>query len=172
MTLASNEIVTQRERGMINITPFFEARLQPASYDLTLGCNWALPVPEDIVEPYRESQPEDHWSRFKSSDYLLRPGEFMLATTTERVELSTQFCARVEGKSTLGRWGLLVHTTAGFVDPGFSGLITLELRNVGPFTLRLRAGMPICQVAFDRVEGATEAYKGRYQGQLEVGLPY
>lgn len=190
--LSDVEIRRNVHQGNISIDPIDWEALQPASLDLKLGVHVARPAlpfhgtdgnGRTFIDPFTldNEQREGFWNRTELSAVgpdrwpqgALHPGAFMLASTAEEIKLSPMFYARVEGKSTLGRWGLLVHTTAGFIDPGFEGPITLELRNVGPFILRLRPGMPICQIAFGRVEGRVlRSYNGNYQHQKGVGLPY
>lgn len=176
--LSDTEIRLGRARGHIVLKHADEAAIQPASFDLHLGRHYAVPLaredrPPAVVRPYSVEDPDSLWTRITVKNYLLVPGQFLLATTREEIRLDSTVYARVEGKSTLGRWGLLVHTTAGFIDPGFHGPITLELRNVGPFALDLYEGMRICQIAFGGVYGRVErAYAGHYQNQQGVGLPY
>lgn len=100
--------------------------------------------------------------------YLLRPGELVLGVTAEKITVPDSMAARVEGKSTIGRWGLFVHVTAGFVDPGWSGRITLELYNASPYLIILEPGRRISQICF--MSGNTRArtpYHGKYQGDEE-----
>lgn len=109
------------------IRPFKEENLQPASYDLTLGSVGIWPVGEP---------------------YLLEKGKFLLASTEEFVKLPARLAGRIEGKSSLARKGIIIHTTAGFVDPGFQGQLTLELSNLGEDPFPLEIGMRIAQIAF------------------------
>ena len=103
--------------------------------------------------------------------FILHPGEFVLGSTLERVRLGTDIVARVEGKSSLGRLGLLVHATAGYVDPGWDGHLTMELSNVSTLPIRLYYGMKIGQLCFFRLTSpsenpyGSEKYGSRYQGQ-------
>jgi dCTP deaminase len=105
--------------------------------------------------------------------FILHPGEFVLGQTLERVTLPNDLVARLEGKSSLGRLGLLIHSTAGFVDSGFSGNLTLELSNVANLPITIYYGMPIGQISFMRMDGPVERPYGRddtgskYQGQAE-----
>lgn len=172
--LSDTAILAEMTAGRLTVSHFDEAALQPASIDLRLGADWAFPRPPlGAIRPYSLTDSESYWQRASLDRHVLNPGEFALATTAEEVKLDRSLAARVEGKSTLGRWGLLVHTTAGFIDPGFEGPITLELRNVGPFRLRLDFSMYICQIAFERVEGEVrKPYSGHYQRQKGIGLPY
>src|SRR5688572_28450762 len=108
-----------------------------------------------------------------SEPFVLHPGEFVLGQTLERVSLPDDVVARLEGKSSLGRLGLLIHSTAGFVDAGFSGNLTLELSNVANLPITIYEGMPIGQISFMRMDGPVEnpygqgARGSKYQGQAE-----
>lgn len=160
--------------------------IQPASVDLRLGSEFAmwkdlqaklsLKLVADPADPKDPGWPE--MEKVEAKEYLELPtGIFVLGTTLERVSLGPRVAARVEGRSTLGRLGLVVHATAGFIDPGFEGNITLELFNMGAFPIRLRPGMSICQLAFDWLETPARAPYGsglrasKYQGQSGVKLP-
>ena len=123
------------------IEPFEEPNLQPSSYDLTLGDSIiCLDISEDrITIPYGK------W-------LVLEPNDFILATTIEKVRIPNDMVARVEGKSSLGRIGLLTHITAGFIDAGFEGNITLELKNIGPKDIALKKGSTIAQICFDELD--------------------
>jgi dCTP deaminase len=105
--------------------------------------------------------------------FVLHPGEFVLGQTLERVRLPDDLVARLEGKSSLGRLGLVIHSTAGFVDPGFEGNLTLELSNLANLPITIYQGMPIGQISFMRMDGAVEHAYGageagsKYQGQTE-----
>jgi dCTP deaminase len=95
----------------------------------------------------------------------IRPGSFVLAHTAEHVRIPDDLVAVVDGRSSFGRLGIMVHVTAGYIDPGFEGQITLELKNVGPAVVRLYVGDRVCQIRFHRMTGpATKPYSGKYQG--------
>lgn len=171
-----------RERPDFGIEPFDEDNLQPASYDLTLGDEWIVPVqgpPETYVDV--EDGLPSSWKRAYSAEEFVvssaqQPdsgpvdsGPFVLAHTQETLSLPDDVTAEVKGRSSMGRLGLIVHT-AGWVDPGFSGQVTLELVNVSPNPIRLSAGMRIGQVVFNRTTGSVaepygEQSDSKYQGQ-------
>ena len=102
--------------------------------------------------------------------FVLHPGEFVLAVTMERVEIPDDIVGRLDGKSSLGRLGLIVHSTAGFVDPGFKGRLTLELTNIANLPVLLYSGMPVSQISFVRLTTPADKPYGRdgskYQGQM------
>lgn len=152
------------ETGLIDISPFDEKRLQPNSIDLILD--------DEILFYDREY---DEFEKDKISNYdfpYLVPGAFILASTVEHISLGNGVCAQVDGKSSFGRKGLQVHQTAGFIDAGFSGNITLEMTTIGQ-PIKLEVGMPICQLVFwdaypsDKPYGS-EGLGSHYQGQLGV----
>lgn len=160
----------------IRIGPFDAAKqIQPASVDLRLGGEFAL-FPDRVQEV-------DLIGRHVEMDAIavpvggyhpLEPGGFALATTVEHIELGPGIVGRVEGKSSLGRIGLAVHVTAGFIDPGFRGQVTLELFNASPNVIRLRPDVFICQMSFHECNTESKRPYGspglgsRYQGQKGV----
>jgi dCTP deaminase len=167
------EILAALESGELGIDPFDPAMVQPASVDVRLADTFRiidtqrhavidpLDVPADltwgVVPPY--GQP-----------WHIESGEFMLASTMETVTLGSKLAARFEGRSSLGRLGLLTHVTAGFIDPGFKGSITVELVNLSPLPIKLTPGMSIGQLCFYRLTSpCRRSYGspgvGRYQGQ-------
>ena len=165
----SDVCIKQAQRcGKINITPFDETRIQPNSIDLTL---------DDEIMIY--DKVFDEFETISISDYgyiEILPNDFILASTVERVSLSNGVCAQVDGKSSYGRKGLQVHQTAGFIDAGFSGNITLEMVTVGQ-PIRLEAGMPICQLVFwdaypSEKPYGSEGLGSHYQGQTGVTRSY
>jgi dCTP deaminase len=175
------------EPHRLDVTPVPEdVQFQPASLDLRLGnefkhfvrpLNPTNAAPLDPTRPYPTEWMET--TTVASIDgaesfFVLVPGVFTLATTLERVKMPVDLVARVEGKSSLGRLGLIIHATAGFVDPGFRGNITLEMMNLGPRPIALKIGMRICQLSFEKVDGRVERpyghpdLKSKYQGQTGV----
>lgn len=133
----------------IRVGPMLPEQLQPASVDLRLGTEFVRFTPCEAVDMRDRAVPTYPISVGTGDSYFeLKPKELVLGMTIERIELGPRVCASIEGKSSLGRMGLAVHVTAGFVDPGFRGQITLELFNLSPSPIRLRPGMAVCQVAF------------------------
>lgn len=160
--------------GRIKIDPLDPEALQPSSVDVRL--DRAFRVFANHRYPFidvRADQP-DLTEVVKVDDdeaFILHPGEFVLGSTHERVVLPHDLVARLEGKSSLGRLGLLIHSTAGFVDPGFDGHLTLELSNVATLPIAIYPGMKIGQLAFFRLDQPAERPYGsdelgsKYQGQ-------
>ncbi len=159
------------EEGRIEIDPFEDSFIQPSSVDLR--CDNAFRVFENHKYPHidpREIQ-DDLTSEVivpNGEPFILHPGEFVLGATLERVRLGNGIVARLEGKSSLGRLGLLIHSTAGFVDPGFDGYLTLELSNVANLPIAIYPGMRIGQISFYQM--TTEAEHP--YGSNEAGSKY
>jgi dCTP deaminase len=171
MPLVDHEISTEIRLNNLGITPFRSEQLQPASYDLRLGAE--VRVPRKTVQKinfFDGSWPHEYTDKQPTDDTMIAPGGFLLGTTMEYIELPSDMVARVEGKSSLGRVGLAVHVTAGFVDPGFRGEITLEIANLAPWSIELAEGMKIGQIVFERTNTPLRDYSetGRYQGQVGV----
>jgi dCTP deaminase len=134
--------------GHLDISPFDPERVQPASVDLLLDQYVRTLNDPETGEIDVADVKEGHTTLAEISEggWLMQPGDFLLGSTVERVTLPNGLAARVEGKSSLGRLGLTVHVTAGFIDPGFSGQITLEIANLSGKPIRLRRLMPIAQL--------------------------
>ncbi len=174
MLLSDRDIRADLEAGRIGLEPYAPELLQPSSIDVRLDRFFRLF--DNHKYPYidpAEDQPE--LTRLIESKpgepFILHPGEFVLGSTFELVTLPDDIAARLEGKSSLGRLGLLTHSTAGFIDPGFSGHVTLELSNVATLPIKLWPGMKIGQLCFFQLSSPSERpygsaeYSSRYQGQ-------
>ena len=176
MVLADRTIRRLIGEGRIGVEPYEEALLQPSSLDVRVDRFFR--VFRNSRYPYidvkREQEELTELVEVSGDEpFILHPGEFVLGSTLERVRLPDDLVARLEGKSSLGRLGLLIHSTAGFVDSGFSGNLTLELSNVANLPITIYQGMPIGQISFMRMDGPVERPYGsgeagsKYQGQAE-----
>ncbi|HVM40731.1 MAG TPA: dCTP deaminase [Acidimicrobiia bacterium] len=174
MVLSDASIRKAIADGRILIDPFDEADLQPSSVDLHIDRYFR--VFRNHTTPYIDPKvnQEDLTEMVEVAEdgmFILHPGEFVLGSTAERVALGDDLVARLEGKSSLGRLGLLIHSTAGFVDAGFDGHLTLELSNVATLPIALYPGMKIGQISFFQMTTAAEKPYGstergsKYQGQ-------
>lgn len=174
MLLSDRDILHSIDEGAIGLDPWEPAMVQPSSVDVRMDRYFR--VFENHRYPFidpAEEQPE--LTRLVEVDpddaFVLHPGEFVLASTLEQVSLTSGIAARLEGKSSLGRLGLLTHSTAGFIDPGFSGHVTLELSNMATLPIKLWPGMKIGQLCFFRLTSQTlhpygsNEYGSHYQGQ-------
>jgi dCTP deaminase len=175
--LSDGAILRLVSEGRIKIDPWDESMVQPASVDLRLGHSFRVFHNHKITAIDLREPPSGITERIDVSDdepFVIHPGEFCLGRTRERVELPDDIVARIEGKSSLGRLGLIVHATAGFCDPGWRGTLTLELNNLTRVPIRLYAGLPIAQLSFMTLDAPAlrpyghEALGSHYQGQEEA----
>ncbi|HEY5221657.1 MAG TPA: dCTP deaminase [Microbacteriaceae bacterium] len=174
MLLSDRDIKAELNAGRIALHPYDPDMLQPSSIDVRIDRYFRLfdNHKYPFIDP-AEDQPElTHLVEVDTDQaFILHPGEFVLGSTYEQVSLPDDVAARLEGKSSLGRLGLLTHSTAGFIDPGFTGHVTLELSNVATLPIKLWPGMKIGQMCFFRLSSAAEhpygsgPYSSRYQGQ-------
>ena len=174
MILSDRTIRQEIDGGRIVIDPFDPSCIQPSSVDLHVDATFR--VFHNARYPYIDVKKEmpDLTELVEVKDgepFILHPGEFVLGSTLERVRLPDDLVARLEGKSSLGRLGLLIHSTAGYVDPGWDGYLTLELSNVANLPITIYPGMKIGQISFFRLSTAAETPYGsdqagsKYQGQ-------
>jgi len=172
--LSDRDLRAEIASGRVRLEPYDEAMVQPSSVDVRLDKYFRLfdNHKYPFIDP-AEDQPD--LTRLieieRDEPFILHPGEVVLGSTFEVVTMPDDLAARLEGKSSLGRLGLLTHSTAGFIDPGFSGHVTLELSNVATLPIKLWPGMRVGQLCFFRLSSPTEnpygsaKYGSRYQGQ-------
>jgi dCTP deaminase len=173
--LSDRTIRAEIAAGRIVVDPFDPSMVQPSSIDVRLDDRFlvfrshtrpVIDVKQDMTDLTELVRADD------DQPFVLHPGEFVLGSTAERVGLPDDIVGRIEGKSSLGRLGLLIHTTAGFVDAGFQGYLTLELSNVATLPITLYPGMKIGQISFLRMDGPAEHPYGsgtlgsKYSGQV------
>jgi dCTP deaminase len=174
--LSDRDIRAEIDAGRVGLDPFDPAMVQPSSIDVRLDRMFR--VFENHRYPHIDpAQEQPELTRMVEpageEPFILHPGEFVLGSSFEAVTLPDDVAARLEGKSSLGRLGLLIHSTAGFVDPSFHGNLTLELSNVANLPITIYHGMPIGQISFMRMDGpvdtpyGAEGAKSKYQGQDE-----
>ena len=174
MLLSDRDNLSEIDSQRVALDPFDAAMVQPSSVDVRLDRFFR--VFENHRYPHIDpAQDQPDLTRLVEPEadepFILHPGEFVLGSTYEVVSLPDDVAARLEGKSSLGRLGLLTHSTAGFIDPGFSGHVTLELSNVATLPIKLWPGMKIGQLCFFRLSSpaehpyGSEKYGSRYQGQ-------
>jgi dCTP deaminase len=163
--------------GRVRVEPFDDSMVQPASVDLRLGTSFRVfhnhrITAIDLADPPRNLT--EHVEVEEDESFVIHPGEFVLGRTQEHVELPDDIVARIEGKSSLGRLGLIVHATAGFVDPGFKGTLTLEITNLTRVPIILWPGKPIAQLSFMTLDQPAERPYGHpdlgshYHGQVDA----
>jgi dCTP deaminase len=174
MLIPDHVIRSYTLNGTLGIEPFDPEMIQPSSVDVRLDRFFRVfeshrsthidPAQEDEDLTRLVDQPLDR-------PFVLHPGEFVLGSTLEKITLPVDLAGRLEGKSSLGRLGLVVHSTAGFIDPGFSGHVTLELSNMAPLPIKLWPGMKIGQLCLMQMSSPVKypyghsRNKSRYQGQ-------
>ncbi len=176
MVLSDRTIREELDKGRIRINPLEPSCIQPASVDLHLDSKVLLF--RNSERPYIDiREPQEDLMRpteiVGDVPFILHPGEFVLASTLEHIEVPDDIVARLDGKSSLGRMGLIIHSTAGYVDPGWKGNLTLELTNVARLPITLYYRMKIGQISFLRLTAPAERLYGspglgsKYQGQQE-----
>ncbi len=176
MVLSDRSIKEELERGRIVIDPLDLQCIQPASVDVHL--DFKLLVFRNTLRPYIDVRKnmDDLTEMVEASEevpFILHPGEFALGSTIENIELPADLVARLEGKSSLGRIGLVIHSTAGYIDPGWQGRLTLELSNMARLPITLYYKMRIGQISFERLTTPADRLYGspslgsKYQGQTD-----
>lgn len=174
MLLSDRDLTGALKTGSLQLDPFEPALVQPSSIDVRLDRLFRVFNNHLYTHIDPSTRQDELTSQVEVADgepFVLHPGEFVLASTLEVITLGDQLAGRLEGKSSLGRLGLLTHSTAGFIDPGFSGHVTLELSNVATLPIRLWPGMKIGQLCIFQLSSpaehsyGSEVYGSRYQGQ-------
>jgi len=172
--LSDQDIRAELEARRVVLDPYDPEMIQPSSVDVRIDRYFRLFDNHKyaVIDPAEEQPELTHLVEVNDGDaFVLHPGEFVLASTLEVVTLPADVAARLEGKSSLGRLGLLTHSTAGFIDPGFCGHVTLELSNVATLPIKLWPGMKIGQLCFFQLSSPAEhpygatCHGSRYQGQ-------
>lgn len=172
MILSDRDIAKRLKKADLVIDPFEEGMLQPSSVNISLADeirvfdNWLLGEIDvkQKVDPTR-------LIKIETEGFVVHPGEFILGSTVQKFTLPDDIAGRLEGRSSLGRLGLIIHATAGFVDPGFSGWLTLEISNISRLPIRLYAGMKISQICFYLMSSpvinsyGSKKLGSKYQGQ-------
>ena len=165
------------ESGRVKIEPWDPSMVQPASVDVRLGTSFRVFHNPRVASIDLRDPPTNLTEGVEVEDgqaFVIHPGEFVLGRTQEWVELPDDIVSRIEGKSSVGRLGLIVHATAGFIDPGFSGTLTLEITNLTRVPIKLYPGLPIAQLSFMALDRPAERPYGHpdlgshYQGQVEA----
>lgn len=174
MVLADRDIRKRVRKRDLVIEPFDDNCVQPSSVDLHLGPDFLVfdRHSHTVVDTRKKTDGMTKRIVVKGDEPLIvHPREFVLGTTVERVKIPTDLVARLEGKSSLGRIGLVIHSTAGYVDPGFAGQLTLEISNLSSLPIAVYSGMKICQISFIQMTSPAQypyghqKLKSHYQGQ-------
>lgn len=165
--LTKKKILKEIKKGKIKITPFDVKAVGPGSVDLALDGQFRVFTKGKTYEVTEKADYQKISKAVKSNSIVIKPGEVILGITKERITLSDNICGWLEGRSRFARLGLLVHITAGFMQPGIDNRQVLEIANLSKRPLRLHAGTRICQFIFQKTKGKAR-YEGRFKGQREV----
>ncbi len=176
VVLSDRDIKDEIKKGSISIEGISEDQIGPSSVDLSLGSEFRIFKHSEVthIDP-REGKFDHLMELVKKEDkdaFIIHPGEFILATTREYVKVPDNMIARLDGRSSWGRLGIVIHSTAGSVHPGFEGKLTLEMANISKVPVKLWPGSRICQLTFERMSSPAEnpynKRKGsKYQGQKD-----
>ncbi len=176
MILSDRDIKKYLENGKIKITPFPNLKIQlgSASLDLRLGkefrvFNHRQQALIDVKNPADFEKLTTLVKMKKTRPFILHPGEFTLGTTLENVTLADNLCARIDGRSSIGRLGVVIHSTAGHIDPGWSGHLTMEISNIGNIPVLLYPGMRICQLVFETLTSPSEIPYNKKESAKYIG---
>ncbi|ACZ41006.1 deoxycytidine triphosphate deaminase [Thermobaculum terrenum ATCC BAA-798] len=177
MILSDTMIIDAIKTGWVSFDPpvDIDIQVQPASVDLRLGNTFRVYnyAQQAVIDPTEDIDLDSisQIVRLEDKPFILHPGAFVLGSTMEYVKIPPDLVGRLEGRSSLGRLGVVVHSTAGFIDPGFEGNITLEISNIGKIPVALRAGIRICQLTLMHTGPVARPYGplrgSKYQGQRE-----
>lgn len=174
MILSDRSIREEIRKGTISIEPFHPDCVQPSSIDIHLSSKFLVfnKMRHSVIDVKEKQDGLMNTVEVKDDEpFILHPGEFVLGSTVEKVRMPNNIAGRIEGKSSLGRLGLLIHSTAGYIDPGWNGNLTLELSNVSPLPIKLYAKMKIGQISFMMMTTEVDNPYGsgklnsKYQGQ-------
>ena len=176
--LSDKDIKEHLKSGKLVINPLTnpKVQIQPSSVDLRIGREFKgfRIIRKPCIDPMDQSDLESYMESFyidEGEPFIIHPGEFALATTYETIKLPNDLVARVEGRSSMGRLGVTMHVTAGYIDPGFHGKITLEISNIGKMPVALYTGQRVCQIVFETMTSPSEKPYGhpdrdsKYMGQ-------
>lgn len=170
MILSDRDIKKTLKDGKLKVEPMEEKQIMQVGIDLRLGNDFKrfMMGTKSHIDPAKDKV-DDSTESFRVEEgesLMLHPGEFVLGITKEYVELPDDLAARIDGRSSLGRLGIIVHSTAGHVDPGFKGRLVLEISNIGKLPVCLVPNMKFCSLIFEEVSSPVEnPYKGKYLGQ-------
>lgn len=172
MILSDRDILNRIKGGDLKIEPFYSRAVQPSTVDLRLDDkirvfdNWEV----EMVDVKKKDDPS-RVVKVEKSGFVVHPGEFLLGATQEKITLPDNLAAKLEGRSSIGRLGLIIHATAGYVDPGFSGWLTFEISNISRLPIKIYPGMKIAQLCFFQMSSPVRHLYGskqtnnKYQGQ-------
>lgn len=166
MLLAKDAIIKELDKGTIKVEPTLDpSQIREASIDLRLGNTFRVfKKAKKFIPVVEETDYKQHTQEVKAETFIVYPQETILGVTMEKITLPGDICAWIEGRSRFARLGLLIHISAGLIQPGINNHQVLEITNLGPNALELHAGEKICQLVFQRMEG-NSVYNGKFADQ-------
>ena len=174
--ILSDRDLKQRLGKDLVVKPMKEDQIGPSSIDLSLGNSWRVfkQLTKTHIDPSKDKDTDEFTEILTADEFVIHPGEFVLGTTKEFIQVPNDLVGRLEGRSSWGRLGIVIHSTAGFVNPGFNGTLTLEMTNLGKMPVLLKSGMRICQIIFERLTSPAETpynkrKSSKYSGQIGPG---
>lgn len=169
MILSDRDIIKRVKEGGLVIEPFKEEYVQPSTVDLELDSKLRVFNNFELgVIDLRQKEDPSREVEISEKGFIIHPNEFLLGSTVERFKIPLDLAGKIEGRSSLGRLGLIIHATAGYIDPGFCGDITFEISNISRTPIKIYAGMRIAQICFLKMSGPV----GRPYGSKELGSKY
>lgn len=170
MILSDHDLKARLGKDLV-IRPLDPQHIGPSSIDLKLGNKFRVfkQLSKTHIDPAKDMDARNFTEEIEADEFVIHPGEFVLGTTEEYVEIPYDLVGRMEGRSSWGRLGIVVHSTAGFVDPGFKGTLTLEMTNLGKMPVLLRPGMRICQIVFEKLMTPADVPYDKRKGSKYVG---
>jgi dCTP deaminase len=174
--ILSDRDLKQRIGKDIIVEPMKADQIGPSSIDLSLGNKWRVfkQLTKTHIDPSKDKDTDEFTEVLTANEFVIHPGEFVLGTTREFIKVPHDLVGRLEGRSSWGRLGIVIHSTAGFVNPGFNGTLTLEMTNLGKMPVLLKAGTRICQIIFEKLNSPVETpydkrKSSKYAGQNGPG---
>ncbi|MBI2671133.1 dCTP deaminase [Candidatus Woesearchaeota archaeon] len=167
MILTRNAILKEVEKKNIIIKPFKKSNIGPASIDLTLDNKFRIFRNNIKIKLNENSDYRKYTKLIKTKSIVLEPNEYALGITKERIKLPSNICGNITGRSRYARFGLSIHVTASYIQPGINNKQVLEIKNVSPFSIVLSQGLKICQLVLERTEG-NAVYRGKFKNQKDL----
>jgi dCTP deaminase len=174
--ILSDRDLKERVGKDIIVRPMEPDQIGPSSIDLSLGNKWRIfkQLTKTHIDPSKDKDTDEFTEVVTADEFVIHPGEFVLGTTKEFIQVPVDLVGRLEGRSSWGRLGIVIHSTAGFVNPGFNGTLTLEMTNLGKMPVLLKSGMRICQIIFEKLNSPVETpydkrESSKYAGQNGPG---
>lgn len=167
MILTRSQILKEINAKNIEIFPFKKSNIGAASIDLTLDNQFRIFENDKRVTLNENSEYKKYTKLIKRKSIILAPEQYILGITKEKIKLPSNICGNITGRSRYSRFGLSIHVTASFIQPGINNKQVLEIKNVAPFSIVLKEGLRICQLVLERTEG-NAVYRGKFKNQVSL----